>query len=477
MKIIPVLIIIWFLLPGCQRNKHNELPVKLPKKEYTLRIKVANIQQKRIVLTTLFGHNQDYADSSIVNVNGVAVFKFTDKSRVGMYRLLLGKDLKTEFFGGQETYIDIIFNYEDIELGTDFYHVIDSLNITVSEENKEYYEFLKNENKANMQLDILEQLVQFFPKEDEFYPQIKTRFEKISRKQKVFTGKLIREYPNTLATRIIKSRTLPDVDFEMKPEEKKNYLKTHYFDHVDFGDTLLLYTNVISSKAVDFIKLYLDRNLDKPAQDKAYCQAVDTLMAKSRKSNRMYNYIRSYILAGFEKLDNEELMGYILEKYPETDRCEDDKQTKNIRLRIEGSKKLPVGGVAPVLKTMDVEGSMVTYDQVKTDYTLLIFWASWCPHCQQILPRIRNIYDSQNPKKIEIIAFSIDTVKKDWVNFIKNNDLKWINCSDLKGWNSKTALDYYIYATPTMFLLDRNRKIVAKPIRFEELVNALSQFK
>ena len=59
-----------------------------------------------------------------------------------------------------------------------------------------------------------------------------------------------------------------------------------------------------------------------------------------------------------------------------------------------------------------------------------------------------------------MLAISIDTSKSDWQNFIKNEGLdEWMNVCDLKGWEGKAAVDYFIYATPTMFLVDKDTEV------------------
>lgn len=52
---------------------------------------------------------------------------------------------------------------------------------------------------------------------------------------------------------------------------------------------------------------------------------------------------------------------------------------------------------------------------------------------------------------------------------MKTNKLNWLNVSDLKGWEGQTALDYYIYATPTMFLVDKNNKLIGMPNSGDEI--------
>ncbi|MDP2365424.1 MAG: TlpA disulfide reductase family protein, partial [Ignavibacteria bacterium] len=103
----------------------------------------------------------------------------------------------------------------------------------------------------------------------------------------------------------------------------------------------------------------------------------------------------------------------------------------------------------------------------------IIFYASWCPHCQTLLPQIYDYYKNQKEKKFEVLAISIDSSRTDWLNFVKTNNLNWINVSDLKGWAGQAVLDYYIYATPTMFLVDKNLKLIGIPKTLEELKNNL----
>lgn len=53
--------------------------------------------------------------------------------------------------------------------------------------------------------------------------------------------------------------------------------------------------------------------------------------------------------------------------------------------------------------------------------------------------------------------------------------LSWINCNEQGGWNGNTARDYNLYATPTMFIMDKTRKIIAKPVTFGEFKREISR--
>jgi thiol-disulfide isomerase/thioredoxin len=86
--------------------------------------------------------------------------------------------------------------------------------------------------------------------------------------------------------------------------------------------------------------------------------------------------------------------------------------------------------------------------------------SSWCPHCKTLLPQISQLYNNQKIKEVEVVAVSIDTSKSDWQNFINTNKFSWINVRDSDGWEGKSVQDYFIYATPAMFLVDNNKILI-----------------
>jgi peroxiredoxin len=202
--------------------------------------------------------------------------------------------------------------------------------------------------------------------------------------------------------------------------------------------------------------------------------AVDSLLNKAKSNQLVYQHITEYLIDGFKKFGLDQTLDYIIQNYViKDDLCLDSKTESSIQRRIDQNKKLPVNAIAPDIILADADGRTVDFKKITADKLLLIFYASWCPHCQSLIPELNNFYKLQIGKKFEVMAISLDEKKDDWLNFIKNNNLNWINVSDLKGWSSKAASDYFIYATPTMFLIDSEKKILGKPLSIDELKQLL----
>jgi thiol-disulfide isomerase/thioredoxin len=92
---------------------------------------------------------------------------------------------------------------------------------------------------------------------------------------------------------------------------------------------------------------------------------------------------------------------------------------------------------------------------------LVVFGASWCPKCTEEIPEIAKRYSKWNEKGIEVVFISLDENRTSFESFA--NDFPFISYSDLKKWNSPIVKDFYVSGTPTLFLLDKNRKILIRP--------------
>lgn len=134
---------------------------------------------------------------------------------------------------------------------------------------------------------------------------------------------------------------------------------------------------------------------------------------------------------------------------------------------------LAVGKKAPDFKGKDPEGKLILLSENLKGYTLIDFWASWCPPCRKENPNIVAAYKEYHERGFNVFGVSLDKKKENWVKGINDDHLDWLQVSDLLYWNSEIAKLYGVRAIPSNYLVDSKGIIVAKNLHGEELQTTL----
>jgi hypothetical protein len=75
-----------------------------------------------------------------------------------------------------------------------------------------------------------------------------------------------------------------------------------------------------------------------------------------------------------------------------------------------------------------------------------------------------------------VISVSLDDSPEALTAYMADHPADWITVADFKKWKGDLVQQYDIYATPTMFLLYRDRTIIAKPLTIGDLKTALFEW-
>lgn len=401
----------------------------------------------------------------------------------GVYRLILGYSTYARVTGGDPQYLDILYRGEDVMLATDFKAPVDSLDVILSEENQAWFLFLRQEKAYREPLILLEQEVDYYQSRagsladaGARLASVANQFNQLQMERDLAITAFSQKHSHRLAGALAALFREPLRDGYLTPAERRQVYHRDYFQHVDFTNPDLLNGPYLTDKIFRYLVSYNRRELDQSGREAAYIRAVDAVMervgaatAVAAEGSSIYEFILNYLVDGFEKLQMDAVLDHIAAAYRERICTTDDKSTLERRL---AAQQMKPGMVLPDFTLPDADGEPVTLSGAAGARNLILFWSADCPHCLEMLPRIAQWQRQLPAGSLEIFAISLDVSPEVWLEAVRKAGFEFYhNLCDLKAWNGTAAQDYNVYATPTLFLMDRERRLVAKPLSLEEVKN------
>jgi peroxiredoxin len=426
----------------------------------TVRFEVSGMNESKAYIFSLSGEKTSFMDS-VLSTDKTNFTLTIDPSRYpsGFYRFIC-----------KNTLIDFVYDGKNIVLKTNAKYPADSMSVIASESNVLYYRFLKLNRAYKTKSELLFLMLSKFPKDDDYYQTTKNKLLSLQKEYSDFVNYQSQKEPKSLVSRYIRSAQFPLVDSELPPEKQLAFLRAHALDHVDFSDAELTLSGLFSDKVIEYLMYYRNPQLTKEQLEKEFQAAVDSVLIKARKDTYVYQHVTEYLVDGFKKFGFDEVVDYIIENYViKDDICLNEKLETTLQLRMQQAKRFKIGAIVPDITLQTTDEKDIQLSKIQSKKILLVFYASWCPHCKEMLPKLAQLYNEQSKEKFEVVAVSLDTSKTDWQKFTSENNFKWINASDLKGWSGNAAKDFSIYATPTMFLINNKLELLAKPANPEDV--------
>jgi len=455
--------------------------------QHDFRFHVNGIADTTVYLANYYGGKMYYNDTTRVDANGFIEFKGTETKPGGIYAVV---------FPDNKTYFEVVVNEPVIEMTTTFTNPIKNMKVNVSEENKAFYSYMKFVTETQTDLRKLSEDKQA-AKSDKEKEKIDAEIVQLRTDADAFKQKYLADNKELFAAKVLSTSDeikVPEFkDENGKVDEKKRYeyYHNHYLDNVDLSDDRLLRTPVLNQK----ISTYIEKLT--PQIPDSICSAVNYLTSKTSDTSLIFKYIIQYATNTYEKSD---IMGMdavfvcIAENYYSKGKAywlEDDK-VKDIVEMYEVRKNLIVGVKAANIILMDLDSNWQSMYDIKSKYTVVVFWSPTCGHCKTEIPKLHDFYLEWKDKGVSV--YSVGTVfdNEKWPEFIKEHNLTWINVSDNPEINKnaykyiregKTTLSslnfrdtWDVFSTPQYYLLDENKVIIAKKIGSEQLPDFIEKY-
>ena len=170
-------------------------------------------------------------------------------------------------------------------------------------------------------------------------------------------------------------------------------------------------------------------------------------------------------------------LSLIIEAYNKlSPRIKETEEGKKYRDQLQRRLQISPGGTLPNFESRTPEGKIVKLSDLRGKYVLVDFWASWCIPCRAEFPYLKKAYARFKNKNFEIVGYSIDNKKSLWASALQNDDIPWINLSDLVGPKDPIALMYNIVSIPSNFLIGPDGKVLATNLRGDAVEPMLAKY-
>ncbi|GCB34815.1 hypothetical protein KGMB02408_17600 [Bacteroides faecalis] len=257
------------------------------------------------------------------------------------------------------------------------------------------------------------------------------------------------------------------------PEQRAAYYVKHYWDGYSLADTAFIHSDDTEQLYADFLNAlqYVDAT--------EYRSALQSMMSRMEADSTAYAHFctlgEKYLYDPNSPMRNEDYYIPVLEQMLASARLtEPDKLRPADRLK-QALKNRP-GMKAPDFSYVTPKGKQARMSGITADYTLLFFYDPDCTNCrkyEQILSEMPAFVEMQEKGVLRVLAVYPDEDEEEWLLKSSQMPRGWI-----VGWNkqgdirSKTL--YEIRATPTMYLLDKQKKVILKDASLEQTIQYLS---
>ena len=429
-------------------------------------------------LTYHMGKNLNVEDSAAVSNKGIAVFSGKRMLPAGIYALVLpGKSKSVDFLIDKEQVITI---------KTDTTDLLSKTIVTGSSANVLLQQYQKTIAAKAQLLDA----------EKRAYNAATTKadtalheanYNKLNKELNEYREGIIKTQPKSMMAALLNAMKDPAV-LNNKPQTHTDslqnyyYYKTHYWDGVTFMDDRIIRTPFFLPKLERYY-----RELMVPEPDSIIKEA-DYQLLLARSSPDMYKFLLNWFTDEYispKYMGQDAVFVHLFEKYHSkgVSNWLNEKQMETISRRAYMLMANLIGAKAADLDMLDTAGKPAPLYEVAADYTVVVFWDPTCGHCKEELPRLDSVYRANwKPHQVKMYgvlsADSKEDLKQEWLKYIRVHNLTdWVNVYQTKEIETANAAAqkpgyrqlYDVTLTPTIYLLDKEKRIIAKKLTWQQL--------
>ncbi len=439
----------------------------------------SNLQSGIAYLTYHMGGTLNVEDSAAVSKTGQAIFKGNKTLPPGIYAIVFpGKRLSADFLIGKE-------KVQNITIKADTNNLL-NMQVSGSAEDvlfRQYQQYVAKQGK------LLNQERQAFlrstTKEDSTLHEKK--YKEYNDELNGYRMSIVTQKPNSMMAILLnamKEPPYPPTKPVTRQDSINNYqfYKAHYWDGISFMDDCVVRTPFFKTKLENYYREIMPQSSDSIIKD------IDYKLLLARNAPEVYKYMLNWLT---DEYINPKYMGqdavfvHLFNKYHSkgVSTWLNEKQMEAITRRAYMLMANLVGEKAANLDLIDINGKTHSLYDVNADFIVVSFWDPNCGHCKEEMPRIDSLYKANwKDKNVKIYAVMTEGDTTAWKKYIADHQLDyWTNVyqslemmmEEKKMQMASYKQLYDITQTPTLYLLDKEKRIIAKkltPLQLNEML-------
>ncbi|MFA8435518.1 MAG: peroxiredoxin family protein [Marinifilaceae bacterium] len=402
-------------------------------------------------------------DSTMVDAEGNFQFDFNGEK--GIYRLSQGNDI-----------VDIMVDQPLLDFRVEGLVENGEISFRRSGENNLFHYYRSELNHIAHRLQEGERLIDSLHSTNVDYRKPKNELSALRKEWKQLVHNLWIDHKQSWPARMAIGEIDVAIGRGVKEITKDLYRQKHFFDYLDFTDTVLLKSPLFYHKLDEFIQISkMDEKINSQNW-KGVQKVIDQLFYEAEVNLYSQERLTNFLFKRFPDEKYPEVYRRITEAYCYQNTCEYIMSNRLIRNRVHDSQEMVLEEqIADFVLPNVQEGRTQTFSEVNGKAILLVFWSASCPHSNFLLDRMRNLYEQYHENGFEIVAVSLDSSKDFWEQVTEDRNYHWINSWDPEGLRSELVSLFNVYRTPMMFLFDEDLTITGFPLTYFQLEGSVKK--
>ena len=437
---------------------------------YQLDFKIDALKDTTIYLGYYYGESTYVKDTARVSRQGTFQFAGGEKLPQGVYFLILNKT----------RVVDIVISEDQhflMETAASDY--IKNMKVTGDEDNRLFFENMRYNMERHQEAEPYTKVLQNEKASAQEKEAARAAFQQINEKVLQYQSSLIAQHPRSLTARLLKATQqvkVPDppqkADGSIDSSFQYRYYRQHFFDNFNLADDALI--RLPKPWYSEKLTEYLDK-LIVPQPD-SVMQAINHLAALVKGNPETYKYLIWNTIVNYQ---NPKIMGLdevyvrLYDTYfgsGEMDFWVNDQIKKNMKEYADKLRLSLIGQPAKNLIMQDQNLVLRSLYDIKKKYVVLFFFDPDCGHCKTETPKLVDFYNKNKDRfNLEVYAVSADTSMQKMKNYIRDMKMPWITVNGPRSTVGSYQKLYDAFATPTLYVLDEKKIIIAKKPPIERL--------